>query len=48
MREAQTDWLTGLYNHRSFHERVRDEVERANRYRRQLALVTFDLDDFKR
>jgi diguanylate cyclase (GGDEF)-like protein len=47
VREAQTDWLTGLYNHRSFHERVRDEVERANRYRRQLALVTFDLDDFK-
>ncbi|MDX6548049.1 MAG: hypothetical protein QOG33_1599, partial [Gaiellales bacterium] len=47
LREAQTDWLTGLFNHRTYHERVRDEVERANRYRRQLALVTFDLDDFK-
>jgi diguanylate cyclase (GGDEF)-like protein len=46
-REAQTDWLTGLFNHRVFHERVRDEVERAHRYRRQLSVVTFDLDDFK-
>ncbi len=47
LREAQTDWLTGLFNHRMFHERVRDEVERANRYRRELSVITFDLDDFK-
>jgi len=46
-REAQTDWLTGLFNHRAFHERVRDEVERAHRYRRSLSMVAFDLDDFK-
>jgi diguanylate cyclase (GGDEF)-like protein len=46
-REAQTDWLTGLFNHRSFHERVRDEVERAHRYRRRLSMISFDLDDFK-
>ena len=47
MREAQTDWLTGLFNHRVFQERVRDELERAHRYRRRLSVVTFDLDDFK-
>ena len=47
MREAQTDWLTGLFNHRVFQERVREEVERAHRYRRRLSVVSFDLDDFK-
>ena len=46
-REAQTDWLTGLFNHRVYQERVRDELERSHRYRRPLSLVTFDLDDFK-
>ena len=29
-REAQTDPLTGLYNHRYFHERVRSELARAH------------------
>jgi diguanylate cyclase (GGDEF)-like protein len=47
MQEAQTDWLTGLFNHRVFQERVREEVERAHRYRRRLSVVSFDLDDFK-
>ncbi len=46
-REAQTDWLTGLFNHRVYQERVRAELERAHRYKRPMALVTFDLDDFK-
>jgi diguanylate cyclase (GGDEF)-like protein len=46
-REAQTDWLTGLFNHRVFHERVREELERAHRYRRGLSVISFDLDDFK-
>jgi diguanylate cyclase (GGDEF)-like protein len=46
-REAQTDWLTGLFNHRAFQERMRDEVERAHRYRRKLSMIAFDLDDFK-
>jgi diguanylate cyclase (GGDEF)-like protein len=47
VQEAQTDWLTGLYNHRYFHERLRNEIERAARYQRPVSLVTFDLDDFK-
>ena len=47
LHEAQTDWLTGLHNHRVFHERLQDEVERAERYGRPVSLITFDLDDFK-
>jgi diguanylate cyclase (GGDEF)-like protein len=46
-REAQTDWLTGLFNHRVYQEHVRAELERSHRYKRPMALVTFDLDDFK-
>ncbi len=44
---AETDALTGLYNQRYFHETLRREVMRAHRYQRKLALVVFDLDDFK-
>ena len=29
-QEAQTDWLTGLFNHRVYQERVRAELERAH------------------
>lgn len=44
---AETDALTGLYNQRYFHETLRREVMRAQRYERTLALIVFDLDDFK-
>ncbi len=44
---AETDALTGLYNQRYFHETLRREVQRAQRYERNLALIVFDLDDFK-
>jgi diguanylate cyclase (GGDEF)-like protein len=46
--QAQTDPLTGLYNHRFFHERLRAELTRASRTRDSVALLVFDLDDFKR
>jgi diguanylate cyclase (GGDEF)-like protein len=46
--QAQTDSLTGLYNHRFFHERLRAELTRASRQRDSVALVMLDLDDFKR
>jgi diguanylate cyclase (GGDEF)-like protein len=46
-QQAETDALTGLYNQRHFHETLRREVQRAQRYGRQLALAVFDLDDFK-
>lgn len=45
---AAVDALTGLANHRTFHERLRTEVEQARRHGRGLALVVMDLDRFKR
>jgi diguanylate cyclase (GGDEF)-like protein len=44
---ADLDALTGLHNRRYFHETLAREVARAQRYGRQLALIIFDLDDFK-
>jgi diguanylate cyclase (GGDEF)-like protein len=44
---ADLDALTGLHNRRFFHETLAREVARAQRYGRRLALVVFDLDDFK-
>ena len=44
---ADLDALTGLHNRRYFHETLGREVARAHRYSRSLALVVFDLDDFK-
>jgi diguanylate cyclase (GGDEF)-like protein len=46
-RQATMDGLTGLYNHRFFWERLRDEVSRAQRYGQPLSLLMLDLDDFK-
>ncbi len=45
---AAIDPLTGLANHRTFHERLDTEVERARRHGRGLSLVLMDLDHFKR
>ena len=42
-----TDNLTGLYNHRFFHERLRYEFARARRYREQLGCIMIDVDFFK-
>jgi diguanylate cyclase (GGDEF)-like protein/putative nucleotidyltransferase with HDIG domain len=47
VHQANTDALTGLANHRSFQERLREEVARAHRYGRPLSLVLIDLDVFK-
>lgn len=45
---AVTDGLTGLYNHRHFHERLALEVERSGRSGLPLALFMIDVDHFKR
>ena len=42
------DALTGVHNRRSFDEKIDDEVARAHRYGRPLALLLFDIDHFKR
>jgi diguanylate cyclase (GGDEF)-like protein len=46
--QAQTDSLTGLYNHRFFHEHLRAELTRASRSRGSAALLMLDIDDFKK
>jgi diguanylate cyclase (GGDEF)-like protein len=47
-REAQTDSLTGLYNHRYFHERLRRELTKASAHHEHVAVVMVDIDDFKK
>ena len=44
---ATTDPLTGLANHRVFHDRLADEMERARRYGRPVAVAMIDIDNFK-
>ena len=44
---SRTDSLTGLYNHRTFYERLDEELMRAERYRASFSIVLIDLDDFK-
>jgi diguanylate cyclase (GGDEF)-like protein/putative nucleotidyltransferase with HDIG domain len=46
--QAQTDSLTGLYNHRYFHERLRAELQRVSRAHDRIAVLMLDIDDFKR
>jgi diguanylate cyclase (GGDEF)-like protein/PAS domain S-box-containing protein len=44
---SRTDDLTGLYNQRHFHDRLREEASRAVRQKRKLSMILFDLDGFK-
>ena len=44
---ATTDGLTGLMNHRVFHERLREEFSRASRYGTPLSIIMLDVDWFK-
>jgi len=46
--QAQTDSLTGLYNHRSFHDRLRSALQEASRTHLPAAVLMLDIDDFKR
>ncbi|HEX4691886.1 MAG TPA: sensor domain-containing diguanylate cyclase, partial [Solirubrobacteraceae bacterium] len=46
-RQAVTDELTGLFNHRRFQEVMTAEVERARRYHHELGLIMLDIDNFK-
>ncbi|HET8673326.1 MAG TPA: sensor domain-containing diguanylate cyclase, partial [Thermoleophilaceae bacterium] len=44
---ASRDPLTGLRNHREFHESVARELERCRRYGGRMSVALFDLDGFK-
>ncbi len=45
--EAITDALTGLYNHRYFHERLSYEIDRCQEEGTSIALLFCDLDNFR-
>ena len=47
-RQAVTDELTGLFNHRRFQEVIAAEVERTRRFDQELGLIMLDIDNFKR
>jgi diguanylate cyclase (GGDEF)-like protein len=44
---SYTDSMTGLYNYRYFYKRLQEEMTRAKRFDRRMALVIFDIDEFK-
>ena len=44
---ASTDALTGLTNHRAFHERLAQELARARRQNDPLSVIALDIDHFK-
>ena len=45
--QARTDSLTGLFNHRSFHEHLLGALQLASRTHRPVAVLMLDIDDFK-
>jgi diguanylate cyclase (GGDEF)-like protein len=47
-QQAQTDSLTGLWNHRFFHDRIRAELTRAGRAHDTVSVLMLDIDDFKK
>jgi len=46
--QAITDGMTHLYLHRYFKQRLFDEVKRATRFTRSLAVIMIDIDHFKK
>jgi diguanylate cyclase (GGDEF)-like protein len=47
-RQAVTDELTGLFNHRRFQEVISKEVAEAKRFGTGMGLIMLDIDNFKR
>lgn len=46
--QAKTDSLTGVANHRMFHEILERELSLLKRYERKFSLVMLDIDNFKK
>ncbi|MFA6558322.1 MAG: diguanylate cyclase, partial [Candidatus Obscuribacterales bacterium] len=46
-RQATTDGLTTLYNHRTGQEKLTEQLRMAERYQRHLAVLMVDVDHFK-
>jgi diguanylate cyclase (GGDEF)-like protein len=47
-QQAKTDSLTGIANHRLFHESLEREISRANRKKSVFGLILIDIDNFKK
>ncbi|MCJ7675493.1 MAG: sensor domain-containing diguanylate cyclase [Sedimentisphaerales bacterium] len=47
-RQATTDGLTGLINHKTFYEILEKELWRSRRYGGQISLIMIDIDDLKK
>lgn len=47
-RLAVTDGLTGVFNHRRFHEALEAELLRSERHRRPMGVLMIDVDYFKK
>jgi diguanylate cyclase (GGDEF)-like protein len=47
-QEVLLDSLTGLHNRRAYELRIKEEVQRYQRYDQSFSLVMFDIDHFKR
>ena len=47
-QQAKTDSLTGIANHRLFHETLEREIARANRRKGNFSLILLDIDNFKK
>lgn len=45
--QAITDGMTKLYLHRYFKQRLADEIKRAARFKRKIAMIMVDIDHFK-
>lgn len=46
-RQATTDGLTGLFNHRTGQEKLADQMKQAERYQRRISVIMLDVDHFK-
>lgn len=47
-RQATSDGLTGLINHKTFYEILEKELWRSRRYGGQISLIMVDIDNFKK
>lgn len=45
---ARSDFVTGTYNARYFHELAQAEIQRSDRYNHPLTIVFIDIDNFKK
>jgi diguanylate cyclase (GGDEF)-like protein/PAS domain S-box-containing protein len=48
VKSTYLDYLTGLYNIRYLHKRLREEINRSKRKKEKIAIIMFDIDNFKK